>query len=138
MDLNLHQMPKFGWQESFIVQANLPRPKEDAAEMRLNPSEDVKISLTFSKHKLVVPWTLLYDSKHKKSLLKLIVTFAHDDFDVISLKSESVCKFKIWFCFDDLMLLIKFDMSPLFHLIFCDRWSTDSSIRSSAPFFNSV
>ena len=92
MDLNLHQMPKFGWPESFIIQVNLPRPTEDAAEMRLDPTEDVKISLTFSKHKLVVPWTLLYDSKHKKSLLKLIVTFSHDDFDVISLKSESICK----------------------------------------------
>ena len=61
-------------------------------EMRLNPNEDVKVSLTFAKHKLIIPNTLLYDSKHKKSLQTMVVTFAHDDFDVISLKYETICE----------------------------------------------
>jgi hypothetical protein len=92
MDLKLHQMPKFQSPQSQLMQITLPRPKENEPEMKLNPSEDVKISFTFAGNKLVIPVILLYDSKLRKSLLSLIVTFSHDDFDVLRLKYEPTCK----------------------------------------------
>lgn len=92
MDLSLHQMPKFQRPDSQLMQTTLPRPKDNEPEMKLNPSEDVKISFTFARNKLVVPVILLYDSKLRKSLMSLIVTFSHDDFDVLRLRYETVCK----------------------------------------------
>ena len=44
-------------------------------------------SLTFSGNKLVVPWTLLFDSKSRKPLVKLHVIFEVDEFDVLRVQS---------------------------------------------------
>ena len=59
--------------------------------MRLNPEEDVKVSLAFASSKLAVPNVILYDSKKKRSLQKLHVVFYHDDFDVLRVSHHSVC-----------------------------------------------
>lgn len=40
-------------------------------------------SLTFEGGKLVVPWTLLFDSRGRKPLLRLRVLFDADEFDVL-------------------------------------------------------
>jgi hypothetical protein len=85
-------MPRFQRPDSFVIQTSLPRPKENEPEMRLNANEDVKISITFDGNRLIVPTILLYDSKRRKSLLALTVTFSHDDFDVLRLKYDTVCK----------------------------------------------
>lgn len=92
MDLSLNEMPKFRRPESAIVRTTLPRRKENEPEMKLDANEDVKISLVFSGSKLVIPMILLFDSKHKKSLSSLIVTFSHDDFDIINMRYDAECK----------------------------------------------
>jgi hypothetical protein len=92
MDLGLHRMPKFQKPATQLIQITLPRPKENEPEMRLKPTEDVKISFTFAGNELVIPVILLYDAKLRKSLLSLVVTFSHDDFDVLKLKYVPTCK----------------------------------------------
>lgn len=95
MDLSLHQMPKFQSPDGSLLQTVLPRRSEKEPEMKLNPKEDVKISMVFAGSKLVIPLILLFDSKHKRSLKSLTVTFSHDDFDITKLEYETVCKFLI-------------------------------------------
>ena len=60
----------------------MPRPEEDKSEMKIVLEEDVKISFTFADYKLVVPWTVIYDSKKGVALKEIHLTFYHDDFDV--------------------------------------------------------
>jgi len=91
LDFNLHQMPRFQKPDTFVLQTTLPRKSEKEPEMRLNPEEDVKVSLAFSSSKLAVPNVILYDSKKKRSLQKLHVVFYHDDFDVLRVSHHSVC-----------------------------------------------
>lgn len=93
MDLTLQQMPKFRYPESTIIRTVLPMREENGPEMKLNPKEDLKVSLLFAGSKHVLPLILLFDSKQKKSLKSLIVTYKHDDYDIINLKFETICKF---------------------------------------------
>jgi hypothetical protein len=91
LDFNLYQMPRFQRGDSFVLQTSLPRQSDKEPEMRLNPEEDVKVSLAFASSKLVVPNILMFDSKKKRSLQKLLITFYHDDFDVLRLSYHPVC-----------------------------------------------
>ena len=84
-------MPRFQKSDSFVLQTTLPRPSEKEPEVRLNPEEDVKVSLTFASSKLVVPNVIMYDSKKKRSLQQLMITFYHDDFDVLRLSFHTTC-----------------------------------------------
>jgi hypothetical protein len=93
LDFNLYQMPRFQRGDSFVLQTSLPRQSDKEPEMRLNPEEDVKVSLTFASSKLVVPNVLMFDSKKKRSLQKLLITFYHDDFDVLRLSYHPVCTY---------------------------------------------
>ena len=51
--------------------------------VKINPEEDVKISFTFAHRKFLIPWIPVYDSKKRRSLDKLIITFDHDQHDVL-------------------------------------------------------
>ena len=84
-------MPRFQKSDSFVLQTTLPHPSEKEPEVRLNPEEDVKVSLTFASSKLVVPNVIMYDSKKKRSLQQLMITFYHDDFDVLRLSFHTTC-----------------------------------------------
>ena len=66
--------------------------EENGPEMKLNPKEDLKVSLLFAGSKHVLPLIVLFDAKQKKSLKSLTVTYTHDDFDIIGLKFETICK----------------------------------------------
>ena len=68
-----------------VYQVSLPRPTENDPEVHLNPDDDVKVTLTFAENKLIVPNVKVFDSNRKTSLERLIVTFYHDDFDVLRL-----------------------------------------------------
>ena len=68
----------------------MPRPEEDKPEMKIALEEDVKISFTFADYKLVVPWTVIYDSKKGVALKEIYLTFYHDDFDVHRVDYETV------------------------------------------------
>ena len=93
MDIALNHMPKFKVSDTAVIQATLPHPlHEQGLVAKLNPEEDVKVSLTFAGHKLLLPWVLLYDSKHRKSLSLLTVTFYHDDFEILRLGYKTTCK----------------------------------------------
>lgn len=83
-DISIDAMPRFRVAESKIIQIkSIPK---------LNPNQDLKFILSFSGDKLLTPWTVLYDSLGRRTLNKLIVTFEHDEFDVIRLKAELKCK----------------------------------------------
>lgn len=92
MDLSLSQMPKFQSPEDSLVSTVLPRKSETEPEMKLNPKEDVKISMVFAGSKLVIPLILLFDSKHRRSLKSLTVIFSHDDFDITKVEFKTLCK----------------------------------------------
>lgn len=63
--------------EKIVFQPPLPRPEENAPEIRVNLEEDVKISFTFAEYKLVVPWSTLYDSKKGVALKEIKLKFYH-------------------------------------------------------------
>lgn len=65
---------------------------ENGPEMKLNPKEDLKVSLLFAGSRHVLPLIVLFDAKQKKSLKSLTVTYTHDDFDLLGLKFETICK----------------------------------------------
>ena len=67
---------------------------ENGPEMKLNPKEDLKVSLLFAGSRHVLPLIVLFDSKQKKSLKSLIVTYSHDDYDIINMKFETICKLR--------------------------------------------
>jgi hypothetical protein len=97
-DIPIQQMPRFRVQSSSILHLTLPRPPpvEDlrAPHAKLvNPSEDVKFSLTFADHKLILPWTVVFDASKRRSLQKLTVMFSHDQFDVDGIEFETECAF---------------------------------------------
>lgn len=99
-DIPLNQMPRFGIPESVIIHANLPKYKENStsSDYKIDPSKDVKVSLSFDGNKLMIPWIPIYDSKDKRTMRKLIVTFTIDEFEVIRIKHQVICKFAS-FCF---------------------------------------
>ena len=49
----------------------------------------MKISLIFAEYKLVMPWTVLYDSKKGVALTEIKLKFYHDDFQVHRLDYET-------------------------------------------------
>ena len=127
-------MPKFRRPESAIVRTTLPRRNENEPEMRLDANEDIKISLVFSGSKLIIPMILLFDSKHKKSLSSLTVTFSHDDFDIINLKYDAQCKSTI--CGIIALISLKTSPHPILPnltaltIYFLSRYRTNCAPRS--------
>jgi len=86
-DISIDAMPRFRVTENKVIQVkSIPK---------LNPNQDLKFTLSFSGDKLLTPWTVLYDSVGRRTLNKLIITFEHDEFDVLRLKSELKCKCNI-------------------------------------------
>ena len=87
-------MPKFKQRDAAVITAPLPKPDLDdadkdntgAKELKIDPAEDIKLSLAFANSKLAIPWIVLYDAKAKKSIEKLSVIFSHDDFDVLAVQ----------------------------------------------------
>lgn len=49
-------------------------------------------SLTFGENKILVPWVKVYDATTSQSLRKLIVTFEHDEFDILRVVTSSICE----------------------------------------------
>ena len=86
-DLKLDQMPQFGVDNSFVFRAVTPNQKS-----KIDTYKDFKLTLSFDRHRLVLPWIVLYDSEARRSVRKLVVTFIHDEFEVVSIKHEIVCE----------------------------------------------
>ena len=88
-------------------------------EIRINPKEDVKFSLTFEESKLLLPMLVslkfllyctavhiilnivqrnkmyeqvLFDAKRRVSLKKLVLTFYYDEYDLLRVSHEATCK----------------------------------------------
>ena len=78
----IHHMPHFRQADSFIIHAALPSP-DGKPLMSIKPDEDIKIMLTFDDSKLISSWLTIFDAKNRKSLKKLILTFDHDEFDIL-------------------------------------------------------
>ena len=96
-DISIQNMPRFRVPDSSIVPLQLPQPPVEDEHKKLhaklvNPNEDVKFSLTFADHKLILPWTVVFDAAKRRSLQKLVVTFSHDQFDVDGLEFHTECR----------------------------------------------
>src|SRR3546814_2039321 len=46
---------------------------------------------SFAGNRLAVPWVDVYDAKHQRRLEKLILTFTHDDVDVLQVRASTTC-----------------------------------------------
>lgn len=91
MDLAIKNMPRFRNFDTSIVEVSLPHNGNDnTPEIPIDLSQDLKISLTFAAQRLLVPQVILFDSKEKKSLDQLVITFLHDKYDVLKIKSFDV------------------------------------------------
>ena len=122
-DIPLQSMPRFRVASSSILHLTLPRPPpvEDVNskknEKLVNPNEDVKFSLTFADHKLILPWTVVFDANKRRSLQKLIVTFSHDQFDVDGIEYQTECKLKCCILRDDRLLAGPDKLTTSFHFL---------------------
>lgn len=92
-DIPLPQMPQFRVKSSSVMRVTLPRETDNSPEMKLNPSEDLKVSITFENNKLVLPWVVLYDATNRRSLRKLVITFSHDEFEILRFRHQLVCEY---------------------------------------------
>lgn len=94
LDLPVHQMPRFTLSDVHIFHASIPRLSVNSSEYRINPLEDLKVSLNFNGNKLSIPWITVYNSKEKVSLKKLTVIFTHDQFEIVRLQHITTCKYQ--------------------------------------------
>jgi len=92
LDLPVHQMPRFLSDDKHIFHTSIPKKSINSSDYIINPDADLKISFIFLGNKLTIPWITMYDSKAKVSLKKLIITFTHDEFEIINLHYKSICK----------------------------------------------
>jgi hypothetical protein len=92
IDFTFGNMPKFGIDESVIYHATVPEIKVNRSTEILDLNSDFKISLAFDNHKHIIPWIKIYDSTNRRSLRRLIITFIHDNSEVISIDHSTDCK----------------------------------------------
>jgi len=97
MDIPIQNMPKFRVPESSIVHCTLPHETfaesgSDIAEklLSLDVKHDVKVSLTFSSKKLMIPSITLFDAKERISMQQLKIIFSHDKYDVLSVRHFTI------------------------------------------------
>eukprot|EP01041_Mallomonas_annulata_P002380 gene2380-4624_t len=88
IEVPIFHMPRFRTPDVFRFKPTLPMPK-DSEEDRFNPNENIKISFSFAENKLIVPWIIVYEAKESKSLERLIVTFDHDEFDILRVETAT-------------------------------------------------
>jgi hypothetical protein len=91
MDMPLHQMPRFEVPDKHIFYAQLPKHK-NATGYRVDPRHDVKVSLTFMGNRMSIPWVNVFNAKERVTLKSLVVTFTHDEFEIVRLRYDTVCK----------------------------------------------
>lgn len=91
-DIPLHLMPRFGSPDSHIFHTMLPKYSQNSTEFRINPNSDLKLAFTFLGNKLSIPWITVYSAKDRVSLKKLVITFTRDEFEVVRVDTERICK----------------------------------------------
>jgi len=89
LDMPLHQMPRFDVPDKHIFYAQLPKHSNSSA-YRVDPRHDVKVALTFMGSRLSIPWVTLFNAREKVTLKVLVVTFTHDEFEVVRLRYDTV------------------------------------------------
>jgi hypothetical protein len=95
LDLPSHQMPVFARESSHIFHVNLPDKGPKNAnnphlKNRLDITKDLKVSFSFDRSKLLIPQVTVFDAQNRRSARKLIVTFTHDEFEVVRLRTETI------------------------------------------------
>lgn len=91
-DIPLNNMPHFGKPESVVLHVNIPKYKQNSTEYRIDPTKDVKVSLSFDGNKLLIPWIPIYEAKMRRTMRKLVITFTIDEFEIIRLRHNVICK----------------------------------------------
>lgn len=92
IDIAIHQMPKFQTPDSTIMSVSLPHKGENEPEMKLDPTDNVYVSISFAHNKLLLPRLVLFDASTKRSMETVTITFSHDDFDVLRISHHVTCK----------------------------------------------
>ena len=114
IDIPLKNMPLYRQKDESMIRVELPNDSEsDKPLSKIDPKYNVIISMIFSGGNILLPHILLFDSKERKSLQKLIITYYHDENDVISLKHTTICKLIHIF-------ISLFNVENLFYLTFID------------------
>eukprot|EP00598_Pedospumella_elongata_P017038 CAMPEP_0184993464 /NCGR_PEP_ID=MMETSP1098-20130426/45667_1 /TAXON_ID=89044 /ORGANISM="Spumella elongata, Strain CCAP 955/1" /LENGTH=194 /DNA_ID=CAMNT_0027519303 /DNA_START=97 /DNA_END=681 /DNA_ORIENTATION=+ len=90
LDMPLHLMPRFTTPGSHIFHVTIPKFAKNATEYRINPRNDLKVSFTFLGNKLSLPNIQVYNAKERVALKKLVVTFTHDEFEVVKVDIEKI------------------------------------------------
>ena len=93
IDMPVHMMPRFGEPDSHIFHTVIPKFSENSTDYRINPRSDLKISFTFLGNKLSIPWIAVYSAKDRISLKRLVIKFTRDEFEVVQVDVEKICKF---------------------------------------------
>jgi len=93
LDMPLHLMPRFTTPGSHIFHVTIPKFAKNATEYRINPRNDLKVSFTFLGNKLSLPNIQVYNAKERVALKKLVITFTHDEFEVVKVDIEKTCKY---------------------------------------------
>ena len=88
IDLPLPQMPRFSVPDNFIYHSIVPNSNSS----RINLNSDLKVSFSFDRNKLNIPWLTIYDSRNRLTLHKLVVTFTHDEFEIVRIDYKPICK----------------------------------------------
>lgn len=92
-DLAVGKMPKYRIPEELMLEFKLPlNEKVKGSEYVVQVDKNVALSLAFDSRKLILPRIKLYDAEKRKSLRELIVTFTHDEFEIVKVQHEMICK----------------------------------------------
>lgn len=83
LEMSLSEMPRFMLNEAVLLHPMFPKKDENDKGYVWKPDMDAKISFTFSESKTAAPSILLY-SKEGKTLEKIVFTFEHDGFNLLS------------------------------------------------------
>jgi hypothetical protein len=91
-ELPITLFPRFGIDEKVIVHASIPKDSTNTTEHRINTGYDFKATLAFDYNRHSVPWITIYDKEQHRTLKKLLVTFVRDEFEIVKVHYDPICK----------------------------------------------
>lgn len=92
-ELPIVLFPRFGINEAVIVHAQVPPGAVNTTDQKINTGHDFKVTLAFDYNRHSVPWVSVFDKEQRRTLKKLIVTFIRDEFEIVKVRYNAICKF---------------------------------------------
>lgn len=68
---------------------------------RIDLTSDLTISMAFDRMKYLLPLVTVFDAENQRSLRRLVITFTHDEFEIVRLRASKTCQYttSILYCF---------------------------------------